>query len=65
MIQCMIQFYQEKDWIDFRYAELNAVLKLIGLDYSDLYDFSHLSSEQKNSPYLKIQLPDLGKIIIL
>lgn len=58
MIGCLLQFYQEQSWLDFKYAELNAVIELAGLSPADLYDISLLSAEEKAGPYLRIQFPD-------
>ena len=58
MIDCLLQFYQEQDWLDFKYAELDAVIELAGLSPRDLYNISQLSNEEKNSTYLRIKFPD-------
>jgi tRNA (guanine10-N2)-methyltransferase len=62
MIKCLLQFYQEQHWLDFRYAELNAVIELAGLVPSELYDASQLNAEDKAGPYLRIQFPDEASI---
>lgn len=51
---CILHFYQDIEWRNFRFLELDALLQLFGVDPSSAYDRSDRNSE---SPYLPITLP--------
>jgi len=57
----LIQFYNDQDWIHFRYDELNSLLVLAGLNPKDVYDFGAYSY----SPFLRANLPSVDIAIYL
>lgn len=50
---CLLHFFQDPDWYSFRYAELNALLLLHGVEPSTAYD----RPARPESPYIYITLP--------
>ena len=59
MIEFLIQFLQESNWLDFKFAELNACIELCGLNPQDLYDTTLSNEEKKNTIYLHIRFPSV------
>ena len=54
-MRCLVHFYNDQHWIDFRYAELDALLRIYGVRPKLAYDESVKSS----SPFLPINLPSI------
>lgn len=62
MIHCLVQFYQDLDWRDFRFAELDALLEMNGVSPAMAYTaHAPLSPAEKQQslvmPYLLLDLP--------
>ena len=53
-MNCLIQFYQEQDWLKFRHDELDALLTFFGILPGDVYC---KQDSDLQSPYLRITLP--------
>ncbi len=55
VMQCIIQFTFDRDWIEFRLLELDALLQLNGVDVDSAYnkDEYHI-----DNPSLRITLPN-------
>ena len=53
-MQCIIHFFQERDWVEFRILELDALLQLNGVDVASAYNKSEYDID---NPNLRITLP--------
>jgi tRNA (guanine10-N2)-methyltransferase len=53
-MQCLLHFYQDHEWKNFRFLELDALLQLNNVDVNTAYDRNKYNCA---SPYLHITLP--------
>ena len=59
-MHCLIHFFLDTDWKDFRYEELDSLLEMAGVDPSTAYT---RNSEGADSPFLRIELPDVSTAV--
>ena len=59
MVRCLVLFFQDIHWRDFRLAELDALLELVGVESERqrLRSESHGGLRELKGPYLELELP--------
>jgi hypothetical protein len=61
MRNCLIHFFAEIDWLDFRFLELDALLEMNHIIPSEAYDLNDrqkLEQNKHHQPFLLIKLSD-------
>jgi hypothetical protein len=59
MRNCLIHFFSEIDWLDFRFLELDALLEMNHIVPSEAYELTDRQIlEQNKQPFLCIKLSD-------
>lgn len=62
-MRVLVYFYNDQHWIHFRYAEFDALLRMHGLNPSDIYekpaDKGMTASSLQHSPFLIAELPSI------